>query len=160
MNKVLKSTCTILTVLLLAASCKKDNTPAPAKPSYLALQVGDNKDTLRNPALTQTQLTTTHKGYTVYSSGGNHPFYFLFETDTVHGRSTYNINTTAGGKFTYQFTSAHVLDAPNNGYIIFELGQINNNKVSGTITGELSETTNTGFKTYPIMGTFENLTIQ
>jgi hypothetical protein len=160
MNKVLKATCTMLTVLLLAASCKKDNTPAPAKPSYLALQVGDNKDTLRNPILSQIQLTNTQKGYTVYTYGGTHPFYFLFETDTVHGRSTYYINTTAGGKFTYQFTSSHVLDAPNNGHITFELGQINNNKVSGTITGELSETTNTGFKSYPITGSFENLTIQ
>jgi hypothetical protein len=160
MNKVLKSTCTILTVLLLAASCKKDNTPAPAKPSYLALQVGENKDTLRNPALNKIQLTDTHNGYTLYSTGGSHPFYFLLETDTIHGRSAYTINTPVAGKFTYQFTSAHVLDAPNNGYITFEFGQINNNKVSGTITGELSETTNTGFHTYPITGTFENLTIQ
>lgn len=160
MNKVFKTTRTIAIVCFIAASCKKDDTPAPAKPSYLALQVGDNKDTLRNPVLTQTQLTSTHKGYTVYTYGGNHPFYFLFETDTIHGRSTYYINTTAGGKFTYQFTSSHVLDAPNNGHITFELGQINNNKVSGSITGELNETTNTGFKTYPITGTFENLTIQ
>jgi hypothetical protein len=160
MNKVFKTIRTIAIVCFIAASCKKDNTPEPPKPSYLALQVGDNKDTLRNPVLNQTQLTNTHKGYTLYTYGGSHPFYFLFETDTVHGRSTYYINTTAGGKFTYQFTSSHVLDAPNNGYITFTLGQINNNKVSGTITGELNETTNTGFHTYPITGTFENLTIQ
>lgn len=160
MNKVFKTTRTIAIVCFIAASCKKEDTPAPPKPSYLALQVGDNKDTLRNPMLTQTQLTNTHKGYTVYTYGGNHPFYFLLETDTIHARTTYNINTASGGKFTYQFTSSHVLDAPNNGNITFEFGQINNNKVSGTITGILSETTNTGFHTYLIVGTFENLTIQ
>jgi hypothetical protein len=156
MSKQLTTTCIIIAMLSIAA-CKKESTP-PA--SYLSIKVGTYEEKQDNPALIKTQMSANETGFVLNSKPGTkYPVYILLETKELQAQ-TYSITTAGDGKFIYQFTSNHVLDAPNNGHVNIVFKQIANNKVSGTITGELSETTNTGSHTYPITGTFENMSIQ
>lgn len=143
--------------MLSIAACKKESNPPE---SYLTLKVGDYEEKQENPAFIKTQLSVNETGYVMNSKPSTkYPVYILLESEKIQ-QQTYTIHTAGDGKFIYQFTTNHVLDAPNNGHVTIVFNQIVNNKVSGTISGELSETLTTGVKTYPITGSFENLVIQ
>jgi hypothetical protein len=156
MNKQLKTICIIIAMLSIAA-CKKESNPPE---SYLTLKVGDYEEKQDNPALIKTQMSASETGFVLNSKPGTkYPVYILLETKELQAQ-TYTINAAGSGKFIYEFTTNHVLDAPNNGHVTIVVQKMANNRISGTITGELNETTNTGFKTYPITGSFENMTLQ
>lgn len=156
MSKQLRTICVIIAMLSIAA-CKKESSP-PA--SYLLLKVGDYEEKQDNPALVKTQMSASETGFVLNSKPGTkYPVYILLESEKIQ-QQAYSIHTAGDGKFIYQFTTNHVLDAPNNGHVTIVVQKMANNSISGTITGELNETTNTGFTAYPITGSFENMTLQ
>lgn len=155
MYKLFKPLCIILT-LAFFTSCKKDSSPEPAA-GFLTLKVGSYEETHTDPTFIQRQLSTTDNAYSFTSKpGSKYPAYISIETNTLQVNKLYTINSAGGGKFLYQFSGSHALDAPNNGYFSIEFTKISNNRASGKINGEISETGST----YPITGTFENVLMQ